>query len=165
MRFAIVVLLAVGSAARAEPNCKPSCYHSEKPASKDGPPCGKADDNLVCEASGSNTALALNIIHFRLDEARKAQKAGKKDVCRDASQVAAATSQGVTKYRTAQKVKKEWSDGLVYQTRAGTLPEAKAFEFVDKSLKEATKLFKACGGKELKTDEVQEREFLDGVED
>jgi hypothetical protein len=109
--------------------------------------CLSPDDKVVCEASGSKTVKALNIIHYRLEQARKLKQAGDKRLCSIAAWGAAKTSRWIKKFKEEQQKDDHWAQGLTYKTRwDGSLTEEQAFALVDKSDRDAEALFTACGG-------------------
>jgi hypothetical protein len=155
-----LVLPVVGHA--AAPNCSPTCYPTEPPAGGGRPECGMP--NLLCEPLGSKTARAINIVHFRVEEAKTAQSAGKKVVCQDAARAAVATASGLNKFRDQQKAQHNWGTKYPYKTRYdGTLDEQALFAKVDEYKKAAEGLFKSCGGTRLAATPEEEMAFIVGA--
>ena len=122
--------------------------------------CGEADENVVCEASGSKSSKAINMAHYRLDEAKKAQTEKKDGVCQAAARQAVAISRGLPKFRKRAVESDNWAEGRTYKTRYDAVLDEKAlFKKLAAIAKEAEKAFKACGGKELDTTEAEEYVF------
>jgi hypothetical protein len=163
MRALLVMALVLPMTAQATgPNCSPTCYPTEPPAGGNLPECGRP--NLLCEPLGSKTARAINIIHFRVEEAKTAQAAGKKPVCQEAARVAVATATGVNKFRDQQKAAHNWATSYPYKTRYdGTLNEQQVFAKVDEYKKTAEALFKSCGGTKLTATPDEEMAFIIGA--
>ncbi|HKE16997.1 MAG TPA: hypothetical protein VKB80_19120 [Kofleriaceae bacterium] len=108
--------------------------------------CGTHGTETVCEASGSKGARGFNYARFRLDEARKNQKANR-ETCLISSFAAAATARGLKKFRAGRIKKNNWTPGLTYKTRFdGELSEKELFAQVDEIETEAVALHKKCGG-------------------
>jgi hypothetical protein len=120
--------------------------------------CGVFErDDVTCEPAGSKAARALNIAHYRLDEAQKLKDAGQNDDCQSAARQALAISRGLPKWK-AQK--RDWKNGLTYKTRYdGTLSEADLFAKVASVGEQASTLYKTCGGSAAETTESEEFTF------
>jgi hypothetical protein len=104
-------------------------------------------DKVVCEASGSKTALAINYIHARVDEGKKLAADGNNKMCMVATFTAVATARGIKKFRDAKIKSKGWSTGLTYQTRQdGSIAEKELFAKIDQIEHEAEELHHKCGG-------------------
>jgi hypothetical protein len=125
--------------------------------------CGSYDRNSACERAGgltpSNTTRAINMIHFRLDKAKKASEEGDTDACSSAAASAVAMSRGLPKFKKQEVKYGRWENGVSYITRYdGNLKEAELFAKVAKFGVEAQALLKKCGGSEL-SDDKAERAF------
>lgn len=163
MRILLALMMLVPMAAlSAGPNCSPTCYPTEPPAGGGRPECGMP--NLLCEALGSKVARGINIVHYRIEEAKTAQAAGKKPVCQDAARAAAATASGVSKFRDQQKAAHNWNTRYPYKTRYdGTLDEQALFARLAEYKKAAEGLFKSCGGSKLAFTPDEEMAFIVGA--
>ena len=117
-------------------------------------------NTVVCEMSGSKIARGFNLLRFRLDLAKTAMRAKRKDSCQVEAQAAVALSIGLPKFRQKLKDAAEWEPGRSYQTRwDGTLAEEPAFAKIAAMGAEARKLFTDCGGKTMKTTDADETAF------
>jgi hypothetical protein len=124
--------------------------------------CSAASDKVVCEASGSRSARAINVAHFRLDEAKQLQSAGNTAGCQQAAKEALAVARGVTDWRRWTKKQGDWEDLLVYRTRYdGPLTEDALFAKIDDYTKQALAEYHACGGKDATTKMQDEQSFHD----
>ena len=119
--------------------------------------CGHPDEKVVCEVSGSKSVRAINVIHFRINEATKLE-ATDKEGCQAAALQAIAFSRGLPKFK--KQLGDDWAGGLTYKTRYdGVLSEKALFARVKKLGDEATKLYKKCGGKKPATSDDDELAF------
>jgi hypothetical protein len=119
--------------------------------------CGHPDEAVVCEVSGSKSVRAINMIHYRVDEAEKL-KSSDKQGCQAAALQAVAFSRGLPKFKA--NLGSGWASGLTYKTRYdGVLKEAALFAQVKKLGDQATALYKACGGGTPKTSDADEMGF------
>jgi hypothetical protein len=124
--------------------CTPTCY--PKLAIEPIKHCG-TDETIGCEEGGSETAFAINVIHYRLDEAKTAQHDGHTDVCTKAAFVAAALATGVPEFREVRRKEKKWVDNISYRTRwDDTLSEDEVIAKARSSERAAEKLYTTCGG-------------------
>jgi hypothetical protein len=129
----------------------------EKESSVTMTKCGHPDQAVVCEVSGSKSVRAINMIHYRLDEAKKLKDTDK-DGCQAAALQAIAFSRGLPKFK--KNLGDDWAGGLTYRTRYdGTLKEKALFAQVKKLGDDATKVYKACGGGTPKTTDEDEMAF------
>jgi hypothetical protein len=101
----------------------------------------------ACEGLGSKTAFGMNLLHVRLEAARKAQATSHPIRCYKLAYAAALTAAGLPGFREVMKRQHQWSAGSTYLTRwDGTLTEDQLFGKVAQELEEAKKLYAACGG-------------------
>jgi hypothetical protein len=109
--------------------------------------CGVGGD-LACEASGNAAARGINVVHYRLTEARELQAAGKPTDCQQAALEAVAVARGLPRWRQYAKLNvQHWADHLLYRTRFdGTLDEDALFAAAASLGSDAEALHVACGG-------------------
>jgi hypothetical protein len=113
--------------------------------------CGSAASSKpplpACEPNGSRTATALNMLHYRLDEATKARAANDKPRCVRESWAAAAIATGLPRFRTASQHGGHWVANLTYLTRwDGNLSEPALFAKAAADGSDAATLYAACDG-------------------
>jgi hypothetical protein len=109
--------------------------------------CG-GDGGAACEATGDNAARAINVVHYRVAEARRLQAAGKTDECQQAALEAVAVARGLPRWRQYVKLNiGKWVDRAAYRTRFdGTLDEDALFARTASLGAEAEGIYTACGG-------------------
>jgi hypothetical protein len=129
--------------------------HLKKPLDK----CG--GDNYGCEATGNNAAHGLDLIHFRLAEARELQAAHKQEPCQAAALEAIAVSRGMPRWRQYAKLNtRGWHDVAAYRTRFdGILDEDTVFATAASLGTDAESVYAACGGASAKTVAEDEQSF------
>lgn len=129
--------------------------HLRKPLDK----CG--GENYGCEATGNNAAHGIDVIHFRLAEARELQAANKHEQCQAAALEAIAVSRGMPRWRQYAKLNvKGWHDVAAYRTRFdGILDEDTLFATAATLGSDAEGVFSACGGASAKTVAEDEQSF------
>jgi hypothetical protein len=134
-------------------------YAKDMPLTKSR--CGGANDAVVCEASLSATARAINVTHYRLDEAKKLQASGDAAGCRAAALEAIAVARGLPKWRDYMMSDRSWWINLTYKTRYdGSLSEDALFKKTASLGKSALDAYHACGGTgNAVTSEAQEQSF------
>ncbi len=123
--------------------------------------CGGAG-GLACEATGNPAARGLNVVHYRLAEARRLQAAGKTTDCQQAALEAVAVSRGLPRWRQYAKLNVgTWDQHSAYRTRFdGTLDEDTLFALAAQLGNEAHDVYTACGGAEnAPTTVTQEQSF------
>jgi hypothetical protein len=122
--------------------------------------CGGIGD-VTCEAAGNPTARAINVVHYRLAEARSLQKLANTAGCQQASLEAIAVSRGLPRWRQYAKLNvNRWTDNLLYRTRFdGTLDEDTLFATVGKLGGDAEAVYASCGGGTATTAAEQEQSF------
>lgn len=129
--------------------------HLRKPLDK----CG--GDNFGCEANGDNAAHGIDVIHFRLAEARALQAANKPEQCQAAALEAIAVSRGMPRWRQYAKLNvKGWHEVAAYRTRFdGFLDEDTLFATAASLGSDAEAVYAACGGASAKTTAEDEQSF------
>jgi len=117
-----------------------------------------------CEADGNAAARGINVVHYRLAEARRLQAAGKLDDCQQAALEAIAVARGMPRWRQYAKLNVEhWTDHAAYRTRFdGTLDEDALFAAAASLGSEAETVYASCGGAAgAPTTPAQEQSFHD----
>jgi hypothetical protein len=129
--------------------------HVKKPLDK----CG--GENFGCEATGNSAAHGLDVIHFRLAEARALQAANKPEACQAAALEAIAVSRGMPRWRQYAKLNtRGWHDVAAYRTRFdGILDEDTLFATAASLGSDAEAIYGACGGASAKTVAEAEQSF------
>ncbi len=122
--------------------------------------CG-ADGSLACEATGNAAARGINVVHYRLAEARHLESAGDKSGCQQAALEAIAVSRGLPRWRQYAKLNVDkWVNHAGYRTRYdGTLDEDTLFATAASLGSEAETVYAACGGNAPQTTPEQEQSF------
>ena len=123
--------------------------------------CG-SDGSLACEAGGDSAAHGINVVHYRLAEARTLQAAGKSAECQQASLEALAVARGMPRWRQyAQLNAASWIPRAGYRTRFdGILDEDTLFVTAAALGVMAEQVHIACGGAPgAKTTAEQEQSF------
>jgi hypothetical protein len=141
-------------------SCVTVVHHTRAPGKLDD--CGAIGRGFTCEAAGNGAARAINVVHFRLAEAKRLQAAGQADGCQKAALEAIAVSRGLPRWRQFKKLNvDEWKDKLVYKTRFdGMLDEDALFARVVALGHDAEELYATCGGAaNPTTDAEQEQSF------
>jgi hypothetical protein len=123
--------------------------------------CGAGSSGVTCEAAGNGAARAINVVHYRVAEAKRLQAAGKAEQCQQAALEAVAVARGLPRWRQFKKLNvDEWKDNLLYKTRFdGVIDEDALFAIVTALGSEAEALHAACGGASATTDVEQEQSF------
>jgi hypothetical protein len=121
--------------------------------------CGGTGD-VVCEAGGNAAAHGLDVVHFRLVEARRLQASGNTEGCQKAALEAVAVARGMPRWRQYAKLNvDQWPKDARFRTRFdGVLDEDVLFETAANLGKEAEAVYAACGGAVAPTTE-QEQSF------
>jgi hypothetical protein len=109
--------------------------------------CGGTGD-VLCEASGNAAAHGLDVIRYRLAEARALQAAGKAEGCQQAALEAIAVARGMPRWRQYAKLNVgQWRDNARYRTRFdGILDEDTLFADAQSLGTDAQAVFATCGG-------------------
>lgn len=121
-------------------------------------PCGITGG---CEATGNAAARGINVVHYRLAEAKKLQAENKLDDCQRAALEAIAVARGMPRWRQYAKLNVEqWQNVAAYRTRFdGTLDEDTLFQTTANLGHEAEGVYAACGGTAATTTPAQEQSF------
>ncbi|MEO8846176.1 MAG: hypothetical protein ABI591_04860 [Kofleriaceae bacterium] len=129
--------------------------HVRKPLDK----CG--GDNDGCEATGNNAAHGIDVVHFRLAEARTLQAEHKTAPCQAAALEAIAVARGLPRWRQYAKLNtRAWHDVAAYRTRFdGILDEDSLFAAAASLGSDAEAVYLACGGASAKTAAEDEQSF------
>jgi len=117
---------------------------------------------VACEASGNAAAHGINVVHFRLAEARQLRAAGKQTECQRASLEAIAVARGMPRWRQYATLNvNQWKAYPRYRTRFdGILDEDALFTTAIALGSEAQALHAECGGAaNPKTTATQEQSF------
>jgi hypothetical protein len=123
--------------------------------------CG-GDGAIACEATGNAAARGINVVHYRLAEARALQAAAKPTECQQAALEAVAVARGLPRWRQYAKLNvAQWAEHAGYRTRFdGTLDEDALFATAATLGAEAETVYVACGGAVgAKTTPTQEQSF------
>jgi hypothetical protein len=109
--------------------------------------CASTGD-ITCEASGNAAAHGLDVVRFRLEEARRLQAAGNNDGCQQAALEAIAVARGLPRWRQYAKLSVgQWPTNARYRTRFdGILDEDTLFTNAQSLGAEAEAVFATCGG-------------------
>lgn len=111
--------------------------------------CGAAArSGVTCEAAGNAAARAINVVHYRLAEAKRLRAAHETEACQQAALEAIAVARGLPRWRQYKALNvDEWNEKLVYKTRFdGLLDEDALFSAVAAAGSEAEAVHAACGG-------------------
>jgi hypothetical protein len=122
--------------------------------------CGGVGD-LACEAGGNPTARAINVVHYRLAEAKRLLAANNQADCQKAALEAVAVAHGLPRWRQYAKLNvHKWTDNLTYRTRFdGILDEDALFAVVAQLGDDAQSVYASCGGGNAVTTPEQEQSF------
>ncbi len=122
--------------------------------------CG-SQGAIACEAAGNSAAHGINVVHYRLLEARRLQADGKSTDCQQAALEAIAVARGMPRWRQYMTLNTaRWKAARRYRTRFdGTLDEDTLFSTAIDLGKEAETVYAACGGATPKTEATQEQSF------
>ncbi len=122
--------------------------------------CG-SQGAVACEAGGSAAAHGINVVHYRLLEARQLERAGKSVECQQAALEAIAVARGMPRWRQYMTLNTDqWKAVPRYRTRFdGLLDEDALFVAAIALGVEAEAVYASCGGPSPKTDVAQEQSF------
>ncbi len=134
--------------------------HYAKSVKKPLDACG-GDGSIGCEAIGDAAVHGINVVHYRLVEARRLHAAGKNDECQQAALEAIAVARGMPRWRQYAKLNvDQWIDRRAYKTRFdGLLDEDTLFATVTTLGQQAESVFGDCGGASPTTTVDQEQSF------
>jgi hypothetical protein len=109
--------------------------------------CGDAGD-VACEAGGNAAARGINVVHYRLAEAKALQISGNQPDCQRAALEAIAVARGMPRWRQYAKLNVHgWTEHHAYRTRFdGMLDEDTLFAVAAALGNEAESLYATCGG-------------------
>jgi hypothetical protein len=121
--------------------------------------CGGTGD-VVCEAGGNPAAHGVDVIHYRLAEARRLQASGDTGGCQAAALEAVAVAHGMPRWRQYAKLNvDQWPKDARFRTRFdGLLDEDALFDAAASLGRDAEAVYAACGGAATPTTE-QEQSF------
>ena len=120
-----------------------------------------ATRGTVCEATGNDAVRGINLMSFRIAEAKRFKAKGNETGCKEAALAVIATARGMPRWRQYAKLNVgAWKDGIAYKTRfEGVLDEEQLFERAAAIGSEAEQLYSACGGEAPATTTAQEQAF------
>jgi hypothetical protein len=123
--------------------------------------CG-ARGAIACEATGNSAAHGINVVHYRLAEARQLHAANKQMECQRAALEAIAVARGMPRWRQYVTLNvDQWKAYPRYRTRFdGVLDEETLFATAIRLGREAEAVHAECGGPaNVKTTAGQEQSF------
>ncbi len=123
--------------------------------------CG-GDGAIACEATGNAAAHGINVVHYRLAEARALQAANKPTECQEAALEAIAVARGLPRWRQYVTLNvAKWVAHAGYRTRFdGILDEDTLFTRATTLGSDAEAVYAACGGPSgAPTTAAQEQSF------
>ncbi len=109
--------------------------------------CGSSG-KIACEAGGNAAAHGINVVHFRLLEAKRFHAAGNEAACQQAALEAVAVGRGMPRWRQYATLNTDhWVTAARYRTRFdGLLDEDTLFTTAMALGVEAQSLYTTCGG-------------------
>jgi hypothetical protein len=121
--------------------------------------CGGTGD-VVCEAAGNAAAHGLDVVHYRLAEAKRLASSDQAG-CQKAALEAIAVAHGLPRWRQYAKVNiDKWPKNARFRTRFdGTLDEDTLFATAATLGSDAESVYASCGGTSPKTTPEQEQSF------
>jgi hypothetical protein len=135
--------------------------HYTKSARRAFDACG-SQGAVACEAKGDSSAHGINVVHYRLLEARRLQSDGKTSECQQAALEAIAVARGMPRWRQYMSLNTDqWKPAKRFRTRFdGLLDEEGLFARAIELGTEAEAVYAACGGASRpKTEVSQEQSF------
>jgi hypothetical protein len=119
-----------------------------RPAMKKPLDACASDGSIGCEAIGDAAAHGINVVHYRLLEARRLQTAGKLEDCQRAALETIAVARGMPRWRQYAKLNvDQFAERAKYRTRFdGLLDEDTLFETAISLGEEAKQVYISCGG-------------------
>lgn len=122
--------------------------------------CGSTG-TTACEAMGDSSAHGINVVRYRLAEAKRLQAAGDTSGCQQASLEALAVARGMPRWRQYTSLNTDrWKSWARYRTRFdGTLDEDSLYALAIALGSDAQDVHLACGGTSPKTTAAQEQSF------
>ena len=109
--------------------------------------CG-SQGAIACEASHNDAVHGLNVVHYRLLEARRLEADGKSNECQQAALEAIAVARGMPRWRQYMSLNTDqWKPVARYRTRFdGVVDEDTLFATAIALGTEAEAVYVACGG-------------------
>ncbi len=122
--------------------------------------CG-ARGGIACEATRNDAVHGINVVHYRLAEARQLHAAGKDTACQQAALEAIAVSRGLPRWRQYVSLNTNaWKSFARYRTRFdGVVDEDTLFTTAAGLGTQAEAVYAECGGGNPKTIAAQEQSF------
>lgn len=122
--------------------------------------CG-SQGTTACEAAGDAATHGINVVRYRLVEAKRLQAAGDTAGCQQASLEAVAVARGMPRWRQYASLNTDrWKSWPRYRTRFdGTLDEDSLFALAIALGSDAQDVHAACGGTDAKTTVADEQSF------
>lgn len=116
---------------------------------------------VTCEAVGNAAAHGINVVHYRLAEARRLEAAGDLPGCQRAALEAIAVAHGLPRWRQYMTLNvATWTAYARYRTRFdGILDEETLFTTAAALGNDARAVYGQCGGATVKTTVAQEQSF------
>jgi hypothetical protein len=122
--------------------------------------CG-SQGSTACEAAGDAATHGINVVRYRLAEAKRLQAAGDTAGCQQASLEAVGVARGMPRWRQYASLNtNQWKSWPRYRTRFdGTLDEDSLFALAIALGSDAQDIHVACGGTDPKTTAAEEQSF------
>lgn len=116
---------------------------------------------VACEAAGNAAVHGVNVVHYRLAEARQLRATGKESECQRAALEAIAVARGLPRWRQYVTLNvNQWKAYSRYRTRFdGALDEEALFATAARLGSEAERIHAECGGAHHRTTAAQEQSF------
>lgn len=116
---------------------------------------------IACEATGNSAAHGINVVHYRLAEARQLHAANKQTECQRAALESIAVARGMPRWRQYVSLNvNQWKAYPRYRTRFdGVLDEEALFATAIRLGREAEAVHAGCGGGSPTTTAAQEQSF------
>ncbi len=116
---------------------------------------------IACEAMGNSAVHGINVVHYRLAEARQFHVTGLEPECQQAALEAIAVARGLPRWRQYVTLNvNQWKAYPRYRTRFdGILDEDTLFTTAASLGRDAEALHAECGGASTRTTVAQEQSF------
>lgn len=143
--------------------CVPVSHYvktSRRPLDRTLDACG-SQGTTACEATGDAATHGINVVRYRLAEARRLQTAGDTAGCQQAALEAVAVSRGMPRWRQYASLNTDqWKAWPRYRTRFdGTLDEDSLFALAIALGSDAQDVYASCGGTSPTTNVADEQSF------